>query len=99
MSFIQIIEVTTDKPEQIEAITVEWAAKTRRKRKTVRAVLTADRDRPNNYIQIVEFGSYQEAMENSSLPETGQFAQQLAELSETPVGFRNLDAVHAYEFD
>ena len=37
------------------------AAKTEGRRTACRAPLTADRERPNTYVQIVEFPSYQEA--------------------------------------
>jgi hypothetical protein len=39
----------------------------------------------------VEFPSYQEAMTNSGLPETGEFADRLAQLCDGPPVFRNLD--------
>jgi hypothetical protein len=91
MPFIQIIELTTTRPDEVEALTDEWAAKTEGRRQTARAVLTADRDRPNTYIQIVEFHSYQQAMTNSDLPETSEFADGLAGLCDTPPQFRNLD--------
>ena len=42
-------------------------------------------------MQIVEFPSYEEAMANSSLPETGAFAERLAQLCDGPPSFRNLD--------
>jgi hypothetical protein len=32
-------------------------------------------------------------MENSSRPETGEFASFLAEISDGPLGFRNLDVL------
>jgi hypothetical protein len=37
--------------------------------KTRRFALTADRDRPDSYLQIVEFPSFETAMANSELPE------------------------------
>lgn len=46
----------------------EWVTKTEGKRKTSRSTLTADRDQPNTYLQIVAFPSYEEAMANSSFP-------------------------------
>ena len=52
---------------------------------------TRDRDRANTYVQIVEFPSYEEAMTNSQLPETGEIAARLTELCDGPPTFRNLD--------
>jgi hypothetical protein len=46
----------------------------------------------------VEFPSYQEAMSNSGLPETGEFAEKLAGLCDGPLVFRNLDVRRADTF-
>jgi hypothetical protein len=91
MAFIQIIEVTTTHADEIQGLMDEWVTTTEGKRKTNRATLTADRDRPNTYVQIVEFPSYEEAMENSALPETADFAARLIKLCDGPPIFRNLD--------
>jgi hypothetical protein len=91
MAFIQIIEITTSHPEQVQALADEWTAKTEGRCTASRSTLTADRDRPNTYIQIVEFPSYQEAMANSGLPETAELAEKLARLCDNPPIFRNLD--------
>jgi hypothetical protein len=91
MAFVQIIEVTTSRIEEAEALIDAWVTKTEGKRKVHRAVLTADRDRPGTYVQIVEFPSYEDAMANSSLPETGEFAEKLSALCDSPPAFRNLD--------
>ena len=93
MSFVQIIEVTTSRLGEVEALMDEWVAKTEGKRSAARSVLTRDRDRPNTYVQVVEFPSCEEAMANSDLPETGEFAQRLTALCEGPPAFRNLDLV------
>ena len=91
MAFIQIIEVTTTRPEEIQRLVEEWSLKTEGRRTAYRSTFTADRDRAGTYVQIVEFPSYQEAMTNSSLPETGEFAEKLAGLCDGPPVFRNLD--------
>jgi hypothetical protein len=91
MAFIQIIEVTTTRLEEIQELVEQWSAKTEGRRTAYRSTLTADRDRPGTYVQIVEFPSYQEAMVNSGLPETSEFAERLAGLCDSPPVFRNLD--------
>ncbi len=91
MSFIQIIEVQTSRPDEIEALTEEWGAATAGKRTAQRGTTTVDRDRPGTFVQIVEFPSYEAAMANSALPETAAFAEKLARLCEGPPVFRNLD--------
>ncbi|HEX6527075.1 MAG TPA: hypothetical protein VF070_44740 [Streptosporangiaceae bacterium] len=98
MAFIQIMEVTTTRLEEILELVDEWAAKTEGRRTVRRSTLTADRDRPNTYIQIVEFPSYEEAMANSGLPETGEFAGKLTRLCDGPLVFRNLDVQRVDNF-
>jgi hypothetical protein len=56
-------------------------------------VLRRDRDAEDVYVLTVEFASYERGMENSSRPETGEFAAFLNELSDGPLAFRNLDVV------
>jgi low affinity Fe/Cu permease len=91
MAFIQTITIVTDQIEAMESILDEWIAATAGRRTARRATLTADHDRPNTYVQIVEFASHDAAVENSRLAETGQFAARLAELCSTEPVFHNLD--------
>lgn len=93
MPFIQIIEITTSRLGEVEALMEEWVAQTEGRRSASRSVLTKDRDRPNTYVQVVEFPSYEQAMANSSLPETAEFSQRLTGLCDGPPTFRNLDLV------
>jgi len=91
MSFIQIIELTTTQPDEVEALVKEWQAQTAGRRTAKRGTFTRDRDRPDVYVQIVEFPSYEDAMSNSNLPETAAFAERLGKLCDGPMEFRNLD--------
>jgi quinol monooxygenase YgiN len=91
MAFVQMIEFTTTQPEEVEAVVAEWQAKTAGRRTAQRGTFTQDRDRPNTYVQIVEFPSYEEAMANSELPETASFAARVSALCDGPMMFRNLD--------
>ena len=91
MSFVQIIELTTSRPDAVEALVGEWRAQTMGQRTAQRGTFTKDRDRPDTYVQIVEFPSYGDAMANSDLPETAAFADRLAQLCDGPITFRNLD--------
>jgi hypothetical protein len=91
VSFIQIIEFTTSRAAEFDALLDEWLERTQGKRTATRGLQTRDRDRPNTYVQIVEFPSYEDAMANSELPETGEVAARLAELCDGPPTFRNLD--------
>ncbi len=91
MAFVQIIEFTTTRPDEVEALVSEWRTKTAGRRTAQRATVTQDRERPNTYVQIVEFPSYEDAMANSNLPETASFAERLGHLCDGPMLFRNLD--------
>ncbi len=91
MPFVQIVELVTSKPDEVEALVGEWLAQTKGRRTAQRGTFTKDRDRTDTYVQIVEFPSHRDAMANSDLPETAAFAEQLAQLCEGPIKFRNLD--------
>jgi hypothetical protein len=91
MRFIQIIEFTTSRLDDLNALLDQWLDQTEGKRTATRGTQTRDRDRANTYVQIVEFPSYEEAMTNSDLPETTEFAARMAELCDQPPTFRNLD--------
>ena len=91
--FVQIIEFKTSRIEEIKDLgrpsrTGEAAAATVR-----RIVATEDRDRPGTYFTIVDFDSYDSAMQNSNRPETSEFAAKMAELCDGPVIFHNLDVM------
>jgi hypothetical protein len=88
--FIQIIEVQTSRFDELQALTDRYREASAGN-KARRSTVTEDRDRPGTYINIVEFDSYESAMENSQRPETAQFAEQLAKLCDAPPTFRNLD--------
>jgi len=54
---------------------------------------TRDRDRPNTYVLIVEFDSYEDAMKNNDMPETEKLAEGMAKLADGPAIFRNLEVL------
>ena len=93
MGFIQIIEYRTTRIDELNAALDAWLEATKGRRAATRGTQTRDRDAANTYVQIVEFPSYEEAMANSNLPETGEFAAQLAALCDGPPTFRNLEVL------
>ena len=97
MAFVQIIEMRTSRPDEVEALVSEWRSQTQDRRTAQRGTFTKDRDRPDTYVQIVEFPSYEDAMANSALPETAVFAEQVAKLCDGPMAFRNLDVQRGEE--
>jgi len=93
MKFTQDIEFRTSQIDEFNARLDEWKASTEGRRIPHRAVLRKDRDAEDIYVLTVEFSSYETGMENSNRPETGEFAAFLQQISEGPLGFRNLDVV------
>jgi hypothetical protein len=91
MSFIQIIEYETDRPDQMQALGEARIAETSDPPPGFRLTITQDRDRPNRYVTIVEFPSYEMAMETSRRPDTDAFAREMAALCTSGPHFRNLE--------
>jgi hypothetical protein len=91
MSFIQIIEHRTKRPDEVQAL--DYQAATKGKSKVRRSIVAQDRNDPERYLVFAFFDSYEEAMENSNLPETAAFAEQMAALLEGPPTFHDLDVI------
>lgn len=97
MSFIQVIEFKTSRIAELNAAVDEWLANTEGTRAATSSTQAQDRDNPGTYVHIVEFPSYDEAMENSNRPETGEFAAQLGALCDGPPTFRNFDVTRSVQ--
>jgi hypothetical protein len=97
MAFAQVIEMTTTRVAEVQELMSQWMAQTEGRRSAQRSILTKDRERPDTYVQLVEFPSYEEAMANSALPETTAFAEKLSALCSSGPTFRNLDVVRVDE--
>ncbi len=93
MPFIQIIEYKTTRIDEVNTALDGWLEATKNKRAATRGMQTRDRDAENTYVQIVEFPSYEDAMANSDLPETSEFAARFAALCDGPPTFRNLEVL------
>lgn len=90
--FVQIIEFTTSRIDEIKQMNDQWR-ESHPEIGPQRIVVTADRDRGNTYVSIVEFEDYEEAMRNSQDPTTGEWAAKMSSLCDGPPSFRNLDVV------
>jgi hypothetical protein len=97
MTFVQIIEMTTTKAPEIEELMDGWMAATEGRRSASRSLLTKDRKRPDTYVQVVEFPSYEEAMANSAFPRRRPSPRRLSALCSSGPTFRNLDLVRVDE--
>ena len=93
VAFIQLIQFQTDKMEEGKKHVDAYLAATEGRRTVERSILCQDRDKPGHYVNIVFFDSYEDAMKNSEMPETGELAAKLGELSTGPQVFSNLDVV------
>jgi quinol monooxygenase YgiN len=89
--FVQIMEIKTSRIDELEALVKKMQEERGDSLLSTRAVLTADRDRPGHYVNIIEFNSYEEAMKNSNDPGTSEFAKEMGALLEGPPKFYNLD--------
>jgi hypothetical protein len=89
--FVQIMEIKTSRIDEVQAFVEKMGAERGDSLLSTRALLTADRDRPGYYVNIIEFSSYEEAMQNSNDPATSEFAKEMGALLEGPPKFYNLD--------
>jgi quinol monooxygenase YgiN len=93
MGYVQIIELQTSRYDELEALHETWLAETEGVRTTVSETVTRDRTRPDRYVLIVEFPSYEAAQANNDLPATARFAEGLGALLDAPPTFHDLDVV------
>ena len=89
--FVQIVEFQTSRIEEVQALIDERRPQMEAGSTVRRFSATADRNRPGCYLTILEFDSYESAMENSNRPETSEFSAQMAKLCDGPPKFYNLD--------
>ena len=93
MSFVQIIDFKTDQPGEMNRLMDEWVERSQGKRTATHSIMGRDREESNHFVEIVEFPSYEEAMRNSSLPETNEMFERMSALCESPPSFTNLEVV------
>jgi hypothetical protein len=94
MKFVQIIDFETERLEEMQQVIEEAGQRDGdRTGGPTHSMLLKDRDRPNRYLALIEFESFEEAMRNSDDPETGRMAKRLDELSIGQRVFTNCDVV------
>jgi hypothetical protein len=62
-AFIQIIEFQTSRIDEFDALLDQWLTPAKDWRTAARSVRTKDPDRPDTYVQIVEFPSEEKTLE------------------------------------
>ncbi len=92
MAFIQLVEVRTDKVDDIMKLDQEWRQATEGKRTLRSSIVGRDRNDPQRHVIIAFFDDYDSAMENSNLPETQEFAEKQGALAEA-MQFIDLDVI------
>lgn len=91
--FVQIMELDTSKIDEVDALGRELAEVVGDQFKARKATTAEDRERRGHFYVIVEFDSYEEAMQNSENPQTAQYSAKMGVLLDGPPVFRNLDVV------
>jgi quinol monooxygenase YgiN len=91
MTFVQIIEYETDRPDEMWALGEARMTEMGDPPPGFRLTVTQDRERPNHFVTIVEFPSYEAAMENNARPDTDAFAKQMAAICTGGPNFWNLE--------
>ena len=95
MEFVQTIELTTTKYDELRAVGDEFVEMRRTEGgpKPTSVVHLRDRDNPNMYRIVAWFASAEEAIENSNREDTTEMAERMAALCDERA-FRNFDVVY-----
>ncbi|GAA2586005.1 hypothetical protein GCM10010304_31290 [Streptomyces roseoviolaceus] len=93
MTFVQLIECRTSRLDEMNRLMDRWVEQTKGKRTASHSVVAKDRADASHVVEIVEFPSYEEAMRNSGLPETGRIFQEMVALCDETPTFTDLDVV------
>jgi len=93
MAFVQIIEFRTSNLEATQEVASRWEDATAGKRTARRRILCRDRKEANRYFNVVFFDSYESAVENSNLPETQRFSEEMMSFADGAPTFYDLDII------
>jgi steroid delta-isomerase-like uncharacterized protein len=93
MTFVQIVDIKTDRVDDMSRLLDKWVSQTHGKRTATHTTVARDRADTHHLVEIVEFPSYEEAMRNSNLPETNRIFEEMVALCEMPPTFTDLDVV------
>ncbi len=93
MTFVQLIECRTSRLDEMNRLIDDWVEQTRGRRTATHAVVGTDRSDASHIVEVVEFGSYEDAMRNSNLPETDRIFQGMVALCDEMPTFTDLDVV------
>lgn len=91
-AFVQLIEYTTSRHDEMMKFVDQWR-QAHPDRGYDWLVVGADRDKPGSFVTMVRFSSYEAAMKNNEDPATQEFAERMAQMTDAPPVFRNMDVV------
>ena len=89
--FIQFVEFETTDIDAVAAALERFRDEHPGALTASASTIAEDRDRPGTFLSIVEFPSYEIAMEQQSNPVASEFSASLAKVMSGPPRFRNLD--------
>ncbi|MBD0844544.1 hypothetical protein [Streptomyces sp. TRM68416] len=96
MKFVQIIDFTTERLDEMEQLLEDASRRTAgQEGGPQHRILLKDRDTPGRYLAVIEFASYEEAMRNNENPETTKLSEQLMALCTQEPRFTNCDLLDA----
>lgn len=97
MGFIQLVEFTTDKIDEMRKLADQYQKDSEGKRKVSKGTLCVDRNQAGHYVVVAEFESPEAAQENSNLAETQEFAKKMDDLAGGSTRFRDLEVLDSWE--
>ncbi|MET7859518.1 ester cyclase [Streptomyces sp. NPDC005318] len=93
MRFVQVIDCKTERFDDMDRLMDEWVEQTKGIRTATHSLTGKDRSDGSHYVEIVEFPSYEDAMANSTLPETDRIFHEMVALCDGMPTFTGLDVV------
>ncbi len=90
MKFVQLVEFSSSRIDELRQLAPEAPQP---ENGSAQGFVCADRDNEGRYVVVAIFPSYEEAMRNSERPEVSEFAKKMAELTDGPPTYRNLDVI------
>lgn len=91
--FVQLMEYQTSNPAEVKRVHDEWAQATQDTRRAKRLLLAKHHGNGNRFCELVFFDSYEDAMDNSRLAETQQFAERFREIVDGEITYLDLDVI------
>ncbi len=91
MSFVQILEYETDKPDEVAELAVGRMAAAPSLPPGLRVLVTQDRDNPRRFVTIIEFPSAELAAQMLSQNNSAEFIGRMAPLCTAGPTFSQLD--------